>query len=111
MRTKRYDVFVTVAASYDLEDIEEWLERHEPDGRAGSVVDDLLYCFDGLARMPTRGSIVPEIDHLIAAEYREVIHTGYRIIYRIDTTQVFVIAVVHQRRDVKSVMMARALRL
>lgn len=110
MRTKRYDVFVTVAASHDLEDIEEWLERHEPDGRAGSVVDDLLDCIDSLARMPSRGSIVPEIDHLLAAEYRQVIHTGYRIMYRIESTQVFVIAVFHQRRDVKSVMMARALR-
>ena len=74
MRTKRYDVFVTVAASYDL-----------------------------------GGSVVPEIDHLLAAEYRQVIHTGYRIIYR-ESTQVFIVAVFHQRRDVKSVMMARALR-
>ena len=101
---------MTVAASYDLEDIEDWLERHEPDGRAGSVVDDLLDCIDRLARMTSRGSIVPEIDHLLAAEYRQVIHTGYRIIYRIESTQVLVIAVFHQRRDVKSVMMARALR-
>jgi len=110
MRTKRYDVFVTVGASYDLEDIEEWLERHEPDGRATSGVDDLTDCIDSLARMPSRGSVVPEIDHLLAVEYRQVIHTGYRIIYRIESTQVLVIAVFHQRRDVKSVMMARALR-
>lgn len=110
MRTKRYDVFVTVAASYDLEDIEEWLDRHEPDGRAESVVDDLLDCIDSLVRMPSRGSIVPEIHDLLAAEYRQVIHTGYRIIYRIESTQVFVVAVFHQRRDIKSIMMARVLR-
>ncbi len=46
--------------------------------------------------MAERGRIVPELDHDAA---RELIVSGYRLIYEIEGEDVFVLAVIHGARD------------
>jgi len=48
-----------------------------------------------LRQYPTRGRRVPEIGR---DEVREIIHGAYRVIYRLDPTQIMVLTVRHGRR-------------
>ena len=48
-----------------------------------------------LPRFPRKGRMVPEVGR---SAMREVIYGRYRIIYRLDPKQIFIITVRHQRR-------------
>lgn len=84
--------------------------RTEVVGCAHIIVDALLKRIERLKRQPLRGSPVPEIDDIGFQDFRQTIHQGYRIIYRSDTSTVNVLAVLYQRRDIRTVMMVRAVR-
>ena len=59
-------------------------------------LDELLDRVASLGRLEKRGRIVPEIGN---AAYREIFQHPYRIIYRVDATQVVVLTIRHGRRD------------
>jgi toxin ParE1/3/4 len=63
---------------------------------AAAWLDELLDRVASLGRLAKRGRIVPEIGN---ATYREIFQHPYRIIYRVDATQVFVLTIRHGRRD------------
>ena len=49
----------------------------------------------GLRQSPRRGRRVPEIGR---AEVREIIHGAYRVVYRLEPTQIMILTVRHGRR-------------
>jgi toxin ParE1/3/4 len=53
-----------------------------------------------LAKFPEIGQVVPE---LAAHKVRELLYHNYRILYQICANHVAVIAVIHARRDLRSV--------
>ena len=59
---------------------------------AQRMVDRLTKRSEQIATFPESGRMVPEYD---APDIREVIESPYRIIYRIKTDQIDVLAVVH----------------
>jgi len=63
---------------------------------ASAWLDELLDRVASLGRLAKRGRIVPEIGK---AAYREIFQHPYRIIYRVDATQVVVLTVRHGRRE------------
>lgn len=58
---------------------------------------------DTLKELPKSGRKVPELDE---EQVREVSLYSYRIIYEIKDQDIFVLAIVHKRRDVKGEDMA-----
>ena len=62
---------------------------------AAAWLDELLDRVASLERHAKRGRIVPEVGN---AAYREIFQHPYRIIYRVDTTQVVVLTIRHGRR-------------
>lgn len=107
---KRYVVEVAVSAYTDLLRIEEYLTIEDSAPAATEVVNSILDRIDNLSRFPSRGVIVPEFTRFGVKQYRQVLQSGYRIIYRIDDTTVGVVLVVHQRRDIANLALERALR-
>ena len=63
---------------------------------AAAWLDELLDRVASLGRFAKRGRVVPEIGK---AAYREIFHHPYRIIYRVDATQVVVLTLRHGRRE------------
>ncbi len=55
----------------------------------------LMDLVERLPRFPRKGRMVPEVGR---SAIREVIYGRYRIIYRLDPKQIFIITVRHQRR-------------
>jgi hypothetical protein len=53
---------------------------------------------------------VPELRARGVTTYREIVVTTFRVVYRVESDQVWVLAVVDHRRDLDGILLARARR-
>lgn len=104
---KRYAVVVAEGVRDDLVGIERWHTEQYGDARAHAVVDSIVERIDNLQTLPLRGTRLPELAHLSFPDYREVLQAEYRIIYRVTTDTVLVLAVIHQRRTILTAIAER----
>ena len=79
----------------NLEAIYHYISGESP-GRAGPFIQRLIEAAESLQELPRRGRVVPEGD----GSQREIFVDSYRLIYRIDNDQIFIVTVVHGARDV-----------
>ena len=63
-----------------------------------------------LKLFPNKGRIVPELKNQHILLYRELFHKVWRIIYKIEKNNIFIIAVIDSRRDFDSIIMDEILR-
>lgn len=63
---------------------------------AAAWLEELLDRVATLDRFAKRGRVVAEIGH---EAYRELLHAPYRVIYRVEPTQVVILTLRHSRRD------------
>jgi len=107
MRTCK--VFWTNEATLDLEGIIGYISQD----RTASAIS--LYkiikskCLL-LNNNPDKYRIVPELFDLGITNYREIVHSPYRIIYRLTSLEVHIMAVVDSRRDFEAFIFNRLLR-
>jgi toxin ParE1/3/4 len=87
-------VFWTATAIARLELIEDYIAGDDPDA-AARFVDALVEVGDSLAHSPSRGRGVPELP---GSGLREVIHRGYRVVYRLTSKQVEILTVFEGHR-------------
>jgi toxin ParE1/3/4 len=86
----------------DLEAIHDFIERDAP-GRAARFVERLITSTEPLLEFPRMGRVVPEGD----GRQREITVGPYRIIYRVEAGEIFVVTVVHGSRDLVELWRAR----
>lgn len=89
-----YEVSWSVAAVEDIEGIAAYIEKDSP-RYAQAVINRIIDTARGLSNLPLRGRIVPE---LADPAYRERFVHSYRLIYKVATDNVLIIAVIHGRR-------------
>lgn len=78
---------------------------------AAIATDDRLdAAIESLDELSSRGRIVPELRMRGITLYREIIVLPYRILYRVESREVFIVAVVDHRRDLDSLLHDRARR-
>jgi toxin ParE1/3/4 len=63
---------------------------------AAAWLGELVTRVASLDRFARRGRVVPEIGQ---ERYRELLYAPYRVIYRVDATQVVILTLRHSRRD------------
>ncbi len=73
----------------------DYIARERPQ-TAVAWLDELLTRVAQLDRFPNQGRVVPEIGR---PEYRELIISSYRVIYRVDPARVVILTVRHGRQD------------
>jgi addiction module RelE/StbE family toxin len=83
------------SAIQDVESIAAYLSRDSRD-QAALLVSRILEAVGRLEEFPLSGRIIPEIAD---DSCRGVIYGAYRIMYRIEGSQVWVTAVVHGAQD------------
>ncbi len=85
-------------AKADLRSIHDFI-AHDSRFYAKKVVQDIREKTDILEQLPKAGRKVPELkeDHV-----KELSLYSYRIIYEIKKQGIFILAVVHKRRDLKA---------
>jgi toxin ParE1/3/4 len=106
---KSYQVLWTHTAQQDLTEIIEYIA---PDsvGTALDILHKLEIKAALLITLPNRGRVVPELLHTGISQYRELIIAPWRIIYRVESRQVLIMAVLDSRRDLQAVLLNRLAR-
>ena len=78
---------------------------------AALAVDERLdAAIESLDELGNRGRVVPELRARSIKTYRELIILPYRIIYRVEAREVWIVAVVDHRRDLDTLLHERARR-
>jgi plasmid stabilization system protein ParE len=91
-------VIWSAPAGSDLRAIHDYI-AHDSRYYAKKVAQDIREKADTLKELPKSGRKVPELDD---EQVRELSLYSYRIIYEIRARDIFVLAIVHKRRDLKS---------
>lgn len=107
---KRRKVAWTTAARRDLEAIVLFLAERSETAALG-VLDRIEARARTLDAFADRGRVVPELDRLHVKEYRELVVTPYRVVYRISGRRVLVLAVLDARRSLEDILLDRLLRV
>jgi plasmid stabilization system protein ParE len=102
-------VFWTKAARSDLEEIINYIASDSV-SNALSVLEKLELKAVTLVSQADPGRLVPELSHIDVSQYHELIEKPWRVIYRIEASKVFILAVLDSRRDLSSVLLQRLIR-
>lgn len=104
-----FEVRMTADAVRDLEDIVDWITRHDGASRGQHVLERIRAAVDALKRFPERGAHPSELLALGIREYRETFFKPYRVIYGVAGKQAIVYLVADGRRDMRSLLARRLL--
>jgi toxin ParE1/3/4 len=108
MLKAKYSVYWTEIAYNDLEGIVDYISNESID-KALDVLWSIRDKAENLNIFPERGRIVPELKFYNIENYRELVISPWRIIYRIDGKKVYVIAVFDGRRNFEDIILDRLL--
>lgn len=76
---------------------------------ADSLLDALIEKIDTLETFPLHGAIPKELETLGMGEFRQVLLSPYRLIYRVIGKKVFVSVIADGRRDMQALLERRLL--
>jgi plasmid stabilization system protein ParE len=101
-----HQVLWTDTARQDLTGIIDYIAQ-DSIGNALTVLDKLEAKAATLTALPNRGRIVPELLDTGISQYREIISAPWRIVFRIESQRVLVMAVLDSRRDLQVLLLNR----
>jgi toxin ParE1/3/4 len=104
-----FAVYLTANAARDLEELYQYIVRHDGPGKADYVLARFEKMFNSLSESPARGVYPQELRSLGIRDYREVFFKPYRLIYRVLSDTVYVLLIVDGRRDMQSLLQRRLL--
>ena len=104
-----FEVRMTAHAVRDLEEIVDWITRHDGPARAQHVLERIQSAVDARKRFPGRGPHPAELVALGIREYRETFFKPYRIVYHVEGARVFISLIADGRRDMQSLLARRLL--
>ena len=92
-----------------MAEIYDYIDRHDVQGRADYVLNQIEKALQSLSEHPRRGNYPKELLDLGIQEYREICFGPYRIIYRVIESNVYVLVIADGRRDMQSLLLRRLL--
>lgn len=104
-----YQVFLTLHAARDLEELDGYLAQSESDAKADYVLSKIEAVLQRLSESPERGTRPRELLTLGIGKYRQVYFKPYRIIYTVRGKEVYVLLIADGRRDMESLLQRRLL--
>ena len=104
-----FEVFLTADAACDLEELYQYIVRHDAPGKAEHVLMSIEKTFSSLSESPERGAYPKELLALGIRDYREVFFKPYRVIYRVMGDTVYVLLIVDGLRDMQTLLQRRLL--
>jgi toxin ParE1/3/4 len=106
---RMFEVRITKGAQSDLEALHDYVAINRSAAEAAALLDGLLDKIITLEAFPLRGPICPELDRLGIAEFRQIYHSPYRLIYHVTDKIVYVMIIADSRRDMKALLERRIL--
>ncbi len=105
----KYKVSLTQTALNDLYAINDYYLAQVSDTVAADIISKLQAAVLSLENLPGRGAIPKELSVTGIMRYRQILADKYRIIYRIENNEVYVMMIIDGRRDVATALMRRQL--
>lgn len=105
-----FEVLLSSDAERDMEDLYRFVALNDSADKADHLLSAMEETCLGLMEMPQRGNIPKELERLGIAEFRELHHKPYRVIYRIRGRQVVIYCILDGRRDMQTLLQQRLLR-
>ena len=109
MTSKKYTVYWTKIAQDDFIEIIEYISL-DSQSIAEEIFEKIKKHTIKLENFPERGRIVPELDFHNINNYRELIITPWRIIYRIEEQKVYILSMIDSRRNFEDIILKRLMR-
>jgi len=106
----RFGVELTHGAEQDLEAIFDYLAENVSPEVATDFLERLLNKVESLERFPLRGNAPKELESLGIRDFRQILMSPYRLIYRVIADKVFVMVIADGRRDMQALLERRLLR-
>ena len=107
---KKYQVYLTIDAEQDIDDIYDYITNKDTIENADHVLDELETLILSLNHNPERGVYPPELIQQGIKDYREVFFKPYRAIYEVIGNKVIVHMCVDGRRDMQALLERRLFR-
>jgi toxin ParE1/3/4 len=104
-----FQILLTADAAHDLEDICDYINRHDSPERMDYVIKQLEKAFGSLSENPHRGAYPKELLSIGIREYREIFFERYRILDRVMDENVYVLLIADGRRDMQTLLQRRLL--
>jgi toxin ParE1/3/4 len=102
-------VLLTDDAAHDLDELYDFIARHDAPEKADYVLEQIEKAFVSLSASPERGAYPKELLAVGIREYRELFFKPYRIIYRVIGNNVYVLLIADGRRDMQALLQRRLL--
>jgi toxin ParE1/3/4 len=104
------DVQITESALGDLDAIRSFIAVQRGEDSAEEWMNGFEEVINSLERFPERGAVPPPLISIGIDTFRQLPLSPYRIVYEVIGAQVFVILVIHTKRDFQSLLQERLLR-
>lgn len=105
---KTYEVHWAAAAENDLLGIILLISEDSP-GNALKILSKIKTRTSKLEKSPLQGRVVPELLSQGISQYREVVISPWRVVYKVQESKVFVVSVIDSRRNIEDLLLARLL--
>ena len=106
---KRFKVTWAGPARFDLIEIASFIARDSP----AAVLRAIRTIREKIAKLtvsPQRARLVPELSKQGISRFRELIIPPWRVLFRIEENEVFILMVVDSRRNLEDILFMRLLR-
>jgi addiction module RelE/StbE family toxin len=106
---RQYAVNITANAKKDLEEIISYISLNSP-RTALNILEKIEAKINTLDHFPYRGGYVPELVKRNIKDYRQLLESPWRIIYKIDIDIVNVLLIIDSRRNVQDILLERLIK-
>ena len=107
---KTFEVIWSNVAENDLTSIIEYIAADSP-SNALRIFKNIKQTASNLCIFPERGRVVPELRNQGILQYRELIISPWRVIYRISEKIVYVLSVLDSRQNIEDILLKRLINL
>jgi len=108
-KLKHFTVNINKTAKNDLREIIKYISKNNPKN-ALNVLKKFEERINSLNHFPERGGYVPELFKNNIKDYRQLIESPWRIIYKIDKNIVNVLIIIDSRRNTQDILLERLIK-
>ena len=108
-KIKKYFVNVTKNAKTDLKEIIKFIGTSNP-MNALNILKRLEDRINSLEKYPEKGGYVPELLKHNIKDYRQLIESPWKIIYKIDNDIVNVLIIIDSRRNTQDILVEKLIK-
>ena len=108
-KIKIYNVNVSKSAKKGLREIIKFISKNNPMNSL-DVLKRIEKRINSLKKFPERGGYVPELLKHNIKDYRQLIESPWKIIYRIDNNIVNILIIIDSRRNTQDILVEKLIK-